>query len=58
LNQEIKEKDGVTVHQATAVKWLSSSDSLESVIKSFKTIQKLLTDKEKQQFITDLNLQY
>jgi len=34
------------------------SDLLESVIKSFKIIRKLLIGKEKQNLISDLNLQY
>jgi hypothetical protein len=57
LNQQIKEEGGVTLHQATIVRWLSLSALLESVIKSFKIIRKLLTGKEKQKLITDLNLQ-
>jgi hypothetical protein len=58
LNQEIKENGGVTLHQATVVRWLSLSDLLASVIKSFKIIRKLLMGKEKQRLIMDLNLQY
>ena len=58
MNQEIKQDRGVTVHQSTIVRWLSLSDLLESVIKSFKTIRKLLIGKEKQRLIMNLNQQY
>ncbi|CAF1471176.1 unnamed protein product [Adineta steineri] len=57
MNQEIKDNGGVTLLQATAVRWLSLSNLLESLIKSFKIVRKLLFDKEKQSLITDLNLQ-
>ncbi|CAF2972666.1 unnamed protein product, partial [Rotaria sp. Silwood2] len=57
LNSEIKANGGATLHQATVVRWLSLSDLLESVIKSFKITRKLLNGKEKQALITDLNLQ-
>ena len=58
LNQEIKQDSGVTLHQSTIVRWLSLSDLLESVIKSFKTIRKLLIGKEKQRLMMNLNQQY
>ena len=58
MNSEIKQEGGMTLHQSTVVRWLSLSDLLESVIKSFRIIRKLLTGKGKQRLITDLNLQY
>ncbi|CAF1294249.1 unnamed protein product [Rotaria sordida] len=58
MNTEIKQEGGVTLHQSTVVGWLTLSDLLESIIKSFKVIRKLLTGKEKYRLITDLNLQY
>ncbi len=57
MNQEIKENGGATLHQATVVRWLSLSNLLDSVIKSFKIARKLLIGKEKQSLITDLHLQ-
>ncbi|CAF1143835.1 unnamed protein product [Adineta ricciae] len=57
LNQEIKDNGGITLHQATVVRWLSLSNLLESLIKSFKIVRKLLFDKDKQLLITDINLQ-
>ncbi|CAF2884827.1 unnamed protein product [Rotaria sp. Silwood2] len=57
LNSEIKANGGATLHQATVVRWLSLSNLLESVIKSFKITRKLLNGKKKQALITDLNLQ-
>ncbi|CAF2099479.1 unnamed protein product [Rotaria magnacalcarata] len=58
LNQQVKENGGVTLYQSTIVRWLSLCDLLESVVKSFKIIRKLLIGKEKQRLIIDLNLQY
>ncbi|CAF4039435.1 unnamed protein product [Rotaria sp. Silwood1] len=58
LNQEIKAAGGTTLHQACIVRWLSLSDLLESVIKSFKITKKLLYGKQKQHMINDLDEQY
>ncbi len=58
MNQQIKDEGGVTLHQSTVVRWLPLSDLLESLIRSFQIIRKLLTGKGKQRLIMDLSLQY
>lgn len=58
MNQEIKNNGGGTLHQSTVVRWLSLTDLLESVVKSFKITRRLLIGKAKQQLIMELNLQY
>ncbi|CAF1608494.1 unnamed protein product [Adineta ricciae] len=58
LNQEIKAAGGTTLHQSCVVPWLSLSDLLQSVIKSFKATKKVLSSNKKQELIDGLNDQY
>ena len=57
LNQEIKAAGGTTLHQACVVRWLSLSDLLESVVKSFKITKRVLFNQQKQNIMSDLNEQ-
>ncbi len=43
------------MHQSTVVRWLSMSDLLESVLKSFTTTKKLLLIRKKQELMNGLD---
>lgn len=47
MNQKIKEADGISLKQATAVRWLSFVNLLESIDRSFQSVKKTLANKEK-----------
>ncbi|CAF3896809.1 unnamed protein product [Rotaria sp. Silwood1] len=55
INKDIKENGGVTLHQSTIVRWLSMSNLLESVLKSFTTTKRLLLARKKQALTIDLD---
>ncbi|CAF1491119.1 unnamed protein product, partial [Rotaria sordida] len=55
INNDIKEGGGVTLHQSTIVRWLSMSNLLESILKSFTTTKRLLFARQKQALTTDLD---
>ncbi|CAF5133285.1 unnamed protein product, partial [Rotaria sp. Silwood1] len=56
INTDIKEESGVTLHQSCIVRWLSMSNLLESILKSFKTTKRLLLARNKHSLIYDLNV--
>ena len=55
MNKQIEELDGGTLHQSSVVRWLSMTDLLESILKSFKIIKRLLIAKKKESLVTDLD---
>ncbi|CAF1420608.1 unnamed protein product, partial [Rotaria sordida] len=55
INNDIKEQGGVTLHQSCIVRWLSMSNLLESLLRSFKSTKKLLLARKKQSLINDLD---
>jgi hypothetical protein len=55
MNKEIEGLDGSTLHQSSVVRWLSMSDLLESVLKSFKVLKRMLVAKNKQSMTTHLD---
>ncbi|CAF3898659.1 unnamed protein product [Rotaria sp. Silwood2] len=55
LNKEIERNGGVTVHQTIKIRWLSIMESLESILKSFKIIKKILINKQQQKLLIHVN---
>jgi hypothetical protein len=55
MNKEIEYLDGNTLHQSSVVRWLSMTDLLESVLKSFKIIKRLLIAKKKESLMKDFD---
>ncbi|CAF4884479.1 unnamed protein product, partial [Rotaria sp. Silwood1] len=55
LNKEIQRSGGVTVHQSIDIRWLSIMESLESILRSFKIIKKILINKQQQKLLLNVN---
>lgn len=55
MNKDIENEGGATVHQPTDVRWLSIMNSLESILKSFKIIKKILINKQQQKLIMNID---
>ncbi|CAF3074368.1 unnamed protein product [Rotaria socialis] len=55
INNDIQEEGGVTLHQSCIVRWLSMSNLLESILKSFKITKRLLIARNKQSLTIDLD---
>lgn len=55
MNKEIEDLNGGTLHQSSVVRWLSMSDLLESVLRSFKIIKRLLVAKKKESLLKDFD---
>ncbi|CAF2828050.1 unnamed protein product, partial [Rotaria sp. Silwood2] len=56
INNDIKQEGDVTLHQSCIVRWLSMSNLLESMLKSFKATKRLLLARNKHSLINDLDL--
>ncbi|CAF4235567.1 unnamed protein product [Rotaria magnacalcarata] len=56
INNDIKEKDGITLHQSCIVRWLSMSNLLESISTSFKATKRLLLSRNQYSLVSDLDL--
>ncbi|CAF4875369.1 unnamed protein product [Rotaria socialis] len=54
LNQEIENAGDGTVHQSVVTRWLSLIDTLESILKSFKIIKKVLASKQQQYLMNNI----
>ncbi|CAF4286374.1 unnamed protein product [Rotaria sp. Silwood2] len=51
LNIEIENSGGTTIHQSIDIRWISIIESLESILKSFKIVKKILISKQQSKFI-------
>ncbi|CAF4397955.1 unnamed protein product, partial [Rotaria magnacalcarata] len=51
LNKDIESAGGGTVHQSIVIRWISMIESLESILRSFKIIKKVLVAKQQQKLI-------
>jgi len=48
LNKDIQDAGGVSLQQATVVRWLSLIELLESVLRSYKQTKRVLTIRKQQ----------
>ncbi|CAF4252651.1 unnamed protein product [Rotaria sp. Silwood2] len=55
LNKKIERNGGVTVHQTIKIRWLSIMESLESILKSFIIIKRILINKQQQKLLIHVN---
>ncbi|CAM4812822.1 unnamed protein product [Rotaria magnacalcarata] len=51
LNKDIESAGGGTVHQSIVIRWISMIESLESILRSFKIIKKVLVAEQQQKLI-------
>ncbi|CAF2648409.1 unnamed protein product [Rotaria sp. Silwood2] len=54
-NKDIENLGGTTVHQAIDIRWISIIDSLQSILKSFKVIKKILIYKQQHKLIMNID---
>ncbi|CAF2710518.1 unnamed protein product [Rotaria sp. Silwood2] len=55
LNKDIENAGGGTVHQSITIRWISVIESLESILRSFKIIKKILIMKKQHKLISSIN---
>lgn len=55
MNNEIENSGGRAVHQSIAIRWLSIIESLESILRSFKIIKKVLASKQQQKLAMNVD---
>ncbi|CAF2076585.1 unnamed protein product, partial [Rotaria magnacalcarata] len=55
LNKEIENSGGGTVHQSIAIRWVSMIETLESILRSFKIIKRILVIKRQQKLTNNID---